>query len=333
MTRRIAVMTGDGDAPGMNAIIRAVTRTALHYGWDVTGVCDGYKGLISGDLVSLTARDVEGIVQRGGSLLDSFACKDIATESGQMRALAHLTEHKIDALVVIGGGVSLVCACELSRAGFPVNGVAASVENDLAGFDMVVGVDTALNIALDAIDQLKLARSHDCAARLVEVAGRKCGYLAVVSGIAGGAEVFVIPEVLSTPEQIELEVHTLRERGVSQPLIIIAEGATPNADQLTRHFMRSDPPGRRLHETRLAHAQRRAAPNAFDRMLGTRFGACIVDALARGEYGVVAGSLQGEMRTIPLADVVGKSQGVDPEFIRLADVFAPTRMSVKSSTT
>jgi 6-phosphofructokinase 1 len=333
MTRRIAVLTGDNDAPGMNAVIRAVTRTALHYGWAVMGVCDGFRGLITGDFVPLTTRDVEGIIHRSGSLLDSVDSKEILARGGQKSALKNLAEHNVDALIVIGGEKSLAGAAALSRSGFPVNGVAASIENDLAGFDMIVGVDTALNIALDAIDQLKIAGSSNCGAFLVEVAGRKCGYLAVVSGIAGGAEVIVMPEVETTPQQIEDEVNALGKRGTLHPLIVIAEGAAHNADQIMRHFGRGNGSGRRLHDTRLGHAQRRAAPNAFDRMLGTRFGACAIDALERGEYGVVAGSLHGEMLTIPLHEVVGKTRGIDPDFVRLADVFAPSVLSVKSSAT
>lgn len=318
MIRRIAVMTGDDDAPGMNAVIRAVTRMALHYGWETIGICDGFAGLLSGDFIPLTPGSMQGIIQRGGTMLGSIDSSRFSTETGQKLALHNLAEREIDALIVIGGGEAQAGAYGLSQLGFAVNGVAASVENDLVGSDITIGVDTALNIALDAIDHLKITKPAEGGAILVEVAGRTCGYLALVSAIASGAETAVIPEVETTPEQVEDAIRIYHERGIVHPVLLVAEGATCNVDRLVRHFAQGDPLNRKALPTRLAHIQRRAAPNAYDRLLGTFLGACAVDALARGEYGVVAGSAGGEMRTKPFAEVVGKTREISADLMRLA---------------
>jgi 6-phosphofructokinase 1 len=226
--KRIAVLTSGGDAPGMNAAIRAVVRTGVDRGWDVFGVRHGYLGLIGGDLVPLGRRDVSGIVQLGGTMLGSARCPEFKTEEGRMQALRSLNEHDIEALVVIGGNGSQTGAHALSQMGFPVVGVASTIDNDLYGSEVTIGVDTALNIALEAIDRLKVTASSHQRAFLVEVMGRECGYLALMSGIAGGAEAVVIPEAETDPEAIATELCSAYERGKSHALVVVAEGARYN---------------------------------------------------------------------------------------------------------
>ena len=191
--KRIGVLTSGGDAPGMNAAVRAVVRAGLHKGWEVFGVRHGYAGLVAGAIEALTARDVGRIIQRGGTMLGSARCPEFATEKTRRTALAALERHHIGALVVIGGNGSQAGAQALGEMGLPVVGVASTIDNDLCGSDITIGVDTALNIALEAIDRLKTTASSHQRAFLVEVMGRGCGYLALLAGLTGGAEVVVIP--------------------------------------------------------------------------------------------------------------------------------------------
>ena len=321
--KRIAVLTSGGDAPGMNAAIRAVVRTGIDKGWEVFGVRHGYSGLIADNVTPLGARDVSGIIQQGGTALGSARCPEFKTEAGRLKALRVLNQRGIDALVVIGGNGSQTGAHALSAMGFPVVGVASTIDNDLYGSDITIGVDTALDIALEAIDRLKTTASSHQRAFLVEVMGRDCGYLALMSGIAGGAEVVVIPEVETDPDAIAAELRSAYERGKSHALVVVAEGAKYNAEALARHFARHrERLGFDLRVTTLGHVQRGGAPNAFDRVLGTRLGAGATEALARGEYGVLVGLVKSEVTTTPLAEVVSGQKTLDLYLWELARVLA-----------
>jgi 6-phosphofructokinase 1 len=227
--KRIAVLTSGGDAPGMNAAIRAVVRTGIEKGWDVFGIRHGYVGLIASNIVLLEARDVGGIIQRGGTMLGSARCPEFRTEEGRLKALRTLHQNDIEALVVIGGNGSQTGAYALSEMGFPVVGVASTIDNDLYGTEISIGVDTALDVALEAIDRLKVTASSHQRAFLVEVMGRKCGYLALMAGIAGGAEVIIIPEVETDPEAVAAELRAAYERGKPHALGVVAEGAPRTA--------------------------------------------------------------------------------------------------------
>jgi 6-phosphofructokinase 1 len=320
---RIAVLTSGGDAPGMNAAIRAVTRTGLEQGWEVFGVRHGYAGLLDSEFVPLNARSVGGVIQQGGTFLGSARSQEFATNEGRKTAVRNLAKKGIDALVVIGGNGSQAGANALSQMGFPVNGVASTIDNDLMGSDITIGVDTALNIALEAIDRLKVTASSHQRAFLVEVMGRNCGYLALMAGIAGGAEAIVIPEFETTPEQVAAAIQQAYERGKAHAIVVVAEGATYEADKLSQFFaQRKDELGFDLRATTLGHVQRGGAPGAYDRILGTRLGYCAVEALARGEYGVLAGSIRGEIITTPLAEIAGKTKTVDEKLLQMANVLA-----------
>ncbi len=321
--KRIAVLTSGGDAPGMNAAIRAVVRTGIEKGWEVFGVHHGYVGLISGDLAPLGARDVGGIIQQGGTVLGSARCPEFKTEEGRLKALHALRQHDIEALVVIGGNGSQTGAHALSQMGFPVVGVASTIDNDLYGTEISIGVDTALDVALEAIDRLKVTASSHQRAFLVEVMGRECGYLALVAGIAGGAEAIVIPEVETDPEALAAELRAAYERGKAHALVVVAEGAQYNAEGLARYFqVHQDRLGFELRVTTLGHVQRGGAPGAFDRLLATRLGAAATEHLARGEHGVLMGLLKGEIAATPLAEVVANKKPLDLRLLELACVLA-----------
>lgn len=321
--KRIAVLTSGGDAPGMNAAIRAVVRTGIDRGWEVFGVRHGYAGLIAGVMEALTARDVGGILQRGGTILGSARSPEFHTEAGRRTALRHLGERGIEAMVVIGGNGSQTGAHTLSQMGFPVVGVASTIDNDLYGSDITIGVDTALNIALEAIDRLKTTASSHQRAFLVEVMGRDSGYLALMAGIAGGAEAVVIPELDADPDVVAAELRAAYERGKLHALVVVAEGAKYNAEAMAHHFRDHQAElGFQLRVTTLGHVQRGGAPGAFDRILATRLGAGATEALARGEHGVLVGFVKGEVTTTPLGEVVGKKKPLDLRLLELSQVLA-----------
>jgi 6-phosphofructokinase 1 len=321
--KRIAVLTSGGDAPGMNAAIRAVVRTGLDRGWEVFGVRNGYAGLIAGVVESFTARDVGGILQRGGTILGSARSREFQTEEGQRTAIRQLRQREIEALVIIGGNGSQTGAYHLSQMGFPVVGVASTIDNDLYGSDITIGVDTALNIALEAIDRLKTTASSHQRAFLVEVMGRDCGYLTLMAGIAGGAEAVVIPEFETDPETVAAELRAAYERGKPHALVVVAEGVKNNAEAMAAHFREHrEQLGFDLRVTTLGHVQRGGAPGAFDRILATRLGAGATEALARGESGALVGTLKGEVKTTLLAEVVGKKKPLDLHLLELSRVLA-----------
>lgn len=318
---RIGILTSGGDAPGMNGAVRAVTRCALDLGWRVFGVRRGFSGCIEGNFVELDARAVGGIIQHGGTMLGSARCPEFQTEEGRQIGLDRLRDHGIEGLVVIGGNGSQTGAYELSCCNYPVVGIASTIDNDLSGSDVTIGVDTALNIALEAIDRLKVTASSHQRAFLVEVMGRNCGYIALMSGIAGGAEVIVIPEIETTPEEVAAALHAAYERGKAHALAVVAEGARYNAEALVAYFRENRARiGFQLRTTTLGHVQRGGAPTAFDRLLATRLGAGAVAALARGETGVLVGMVQGQVTTTPLSAIVGIQKPIDPDLFELARI-------------
>jgi 6-phosphofructokinase 1 len=321
--KRMAVLTSGGDAPGMNAAIRAVVRTGIERGWDVSGIRHGYVGLITGNIVPLGARDVGGIIQQGGTMLGSARCLEFETHEGRQKALRTLHDNNIEALVVIGGNGSQTGAYALSQMDFPVVGIASTIDNDLYGSEITIGVDTALNIALEAIDRLKVTASSHQRAFVVETMGRECGYLALVAGITGGAEAIIIPEAETDPEVVAAELRNAYERGKPHALVVVAEGAKYNAAGLDHYFkVHRERLGFELRVTVLGHVQRGGAPGAFDRLLATRLGAAAIDHLARDEHGVLVGLLKGEITATPLAEVVTHKKPLDVHLLELARVLA-----------
>ncbi len=321
--KRIAVVTSGGDAPGMNAAIRSIVRTALHRGWEVFGVNQGYKGLIEGNLVPLGVRDVSGILEQGGTILGSARSAEFQTREGQHRAVRHLREQRIEALVAIGGNGSQKGAQALFKLGFPVVGVASTIDNDLYGSEITIGVDTALNIALEAIDRLKVTASSHHRAFIVEVMGRNHGYLALMAGIAGGAEMIVIPEVDTGPEEVAEEISSAYARGKRHAMIVVSEGARMNAAELARHFKEHED---RLHfelrVTILGHVQRGGSPTAFDRLLATRLGAAAVEQLGKKGVGFLMGLNEGRITATPLSEAASRVKKLNLRLLKLARILA-----------
>lgn len=318
MINNIAVLTSGGDAPGMNAAIRAVVRCGIAQGWRVFGVRNGYQGLINGRIETMGTRDVGGIMQQGGTILGSARSEEFLTEDGRTQAIRNLNQRDIDALVVIGGNGSQAGACELYKMGFPVVGVASTIDNDLVGSDITIGVDTALNVALEAIDRLKVTASSHQRAFILEVMGRNCGYLALAAGVAGGAEAITLPEMKTDPEEIAEELRLAYAHGKNHAIVVAAEGAYYNAAKLTEYFTEHrERLGFSVRSTILGHVQRGGEPGASDRILASRLGCGAVQAIAREEFGVLTGMIKNEVTTTPYDEVIGKVKQLDENLINL----------------
>ena len=321
--KAIAILTSGGDAPGMNAAIRAVTRRALNRDIAVFGVREGWQGLIDDRMTRLNARDVGGIIQIGGTFLGSARSQEFREESGRSKALRNLATRGIDALVVIGGNGSQTGSAALHSLGFPVVGIASTIDNDLYGTDVTIGCDTAINVTLEAIDNLRTTGSSHTRAFLVETMGRNCGYLAMMAGLAGGAEVISTPEFEVSAFEIAERLRAAYDRGKTHAIVVIAEGVTENAARILAHFEKDrDMVGFELRATVLGHVVRGAPPTAFDRLLATRLGVAALTSLAEGVSGVLVGEQRGEITRTPLAEIAGRTKPISTNLIELARVLA-----------
>lgn len=306
----------------MNAAIRAVVRSGVARGLQVFGVRDGYSGLVEGHFVPLDARDVGGIIETGGTLLGSSRCAAMTREEGQLAAMEQLLRLGIGTLVVIGGNGSQTGAAALSARGLPVIGIASTIDNDIRAVDITIGATTAVETALGAIDRLRVTASSHHRAFVIETMGRDCGYLALISGITGGAEAIVIPEAEMTPEEVAQCLRAARDRGKSHAIVVVAEGARNNADALARWFdEHSVRLGFELRVTRLGHVQRGGPPCAFDRLIATRLGAAAIDLAGSSRHGLLLGMTGGEVKATALAAATGRKP-MDAGLLALAGVLA-----------
>ncbi len=323
MMRRIAILTSGGDAPGMNAAVRAATRAALAQGWEIYGVRNGYAGLIADSMEPLRARDVGGIIQRGGTVLGSARCAEFREEAGRAKALHNLARREINALVVIGGNGSQTGSALLAATGFPVIGLASTIDNDVFGTDVSIGVDTAVNVTLEAIDRLRTTGASHQRAFLVETMGRSCGHIALLAGIAGGAEVIAIPEREVMPQEVAERLGAAYQRGKTHAIVVVAEGARHGAQSMMRYFEKHKAKiGFELRVTTLGHVVRGGIPSAFDRVLATRLGAAAIDWLARDTAGVLLGMRGSDIVATPLSEIVGNTRPIDIALLDMARVLA-----------
>src|SRR6266498_1066991 len=298
----IGVLTSGGDAPGMNAAIRAVVRTAMANNVKVLGVLNGYEGLLNGEFRPMGARDVGGILQRGGTILQTRRSERFKESKGQREAIRRMNEAQMDALVVIGGDGSLNGAHALAKQGIKVIGVPASIDNDIWGSDMAIGVDTALNTIMEAVDKLRDTASSHSRAFVVETMGRNSGYLAVMAAIVCGAEIVLMPEVQSTVDEIAASVEESYRRGKTHAIIMVAEGANIRATDLARIIDEMDV-GFKTRVTILGHIQRGGHPTGFDRLLAARMGTKAVELLLEGQTDVMVGLKGMGLAPIPLDEV------------------------------
>src|SRR6266540_2282938 len=315
--KKIGILTSGGDCSGMNAAIRSAVRTAISRGVEIFGIRKGYLGLMKSDFMVMDSKSVAGVLQRGGTFLQSARCEEFRHEAGQRQALDNLATLGIEGLVIIGGDGSLQGALALDRHDFPVIGVPASIDNDIPFTDMALGVDTALNNIIYAVDCIKdTASSHD-RAFIIEVMGRNSGYLATIAAIASGAEYAIVPEVEFDLSEICEQLHYRYTEGKSNAIIIMAEGAGRAqviADSI-KHAI-----GFETRVTVLGHYQRGGAPSVFDRLLGSRFGKLAVELLLNGERGKMVGLACHEIVATPLQEVVKGSKRPEHDMLRMAEV-------------
>jgi 6-phosphofructokinase 1 len=317
--KRIGVLTSGGDGPGLNPCIRAVTRTAIAMGMDVMGIRRGYTGLINGELDPLDARSVGGILAKGGTFLGTTRLPEFKELRYQRQAIRVLNQHSVDGLVVIGGNGSLSGALALYKLGFPTIGVPGTIDNDVGGTDMAVGVDTTLNTVLDAIDKIKDTASSHQRAFLIEVMGRDCGYLALMAGIAGGAEMILIPEIPTSLEAVAECLTDAYMRGKAHAILVAAEGYKPGTQAVLDYLgERKEELGFSMRVTVLGHVQRGGSPSAYDRILATRLGAAAIRGLAEGKSGTVTGMLGGKISYTPLEEAVAHLRPVDERIYDIA---------------
>jgi phosphofructokinase-like protein len=344
MYKTIGIVTGGGDAPGLNAVIRAVVKTAVgEYGMRVVGIEDSFEGLLGETRArELTPADVRGLLPRGGTILGSrnrgrFVKREESGvknkhEESCVEALENLSRLGIEALIVLGGEGTLAIASELDCLGFPVIGVPKTIDNDLACTELTFGFVTALDIATEALDRLHTtAESHD-RVMILEVMGRHAGWIALHSGIAGGADVILIPEIPFSVEAVAQKIEDRESSGSQFSIIVVAEGAqevgrdsiyqekgdVESAPRLggIGNYLRGELERLTGKETRcvvLGHLQRGGSPNAFDRLLATNFGACAVRALMQGERGVMVALQASNIRTVPLSEAVANIKSVRPD--------------------
>ncbi|MDE3087956.1 MAG: 6-phosphofructokinase [Chloroflexota bacterium] len=319
--KRLAVLTSGGDAPGMNPAIRAVVRMSLALELEVYGVERGYQGLMEADFHALGLREIGGILGRGGTILQSARTEEFRTENGRRKALHNLNAAGIDGLIIIGGDGTHQGAYALSKMGFPLVTIPSTIDNDLCFTDLTLGVDTALNTVLDAIDKIRDTASSHQRAFLIETMGRNSGYLALMSGIAGGAEIVLIPEAPMTPEQVLEGIQTQYALGKAHSIIVAAEGHRPDTQQVYEYLRaREHECGFTVRMTILGHIQRGGRPTAFERVLATRLAVAAVENLTAGHTGVMVGLVGNKIQVTDLAQVVACHKGVDLQFFDLANM-------------
>jgi len=318
--KRIALLTSGGDCPGMNAAIRSIVRTCLSMNIQPFGVEQGYKGLIENRIFPMDSKSVANIIQRGGTILRSARSEQFKTKEGRDIAVDHLKKNNIDGLIVIGGDGSLTGANILYKDyGINVVGLPGSIDNDIYGTDMSIGVDTALNTILKCIDTINdTASSHD-RTFLIEVMGRNCGYLALMSAIAGGAEAVLIPEVSYDIEGIIKKIKKRYEEGKTRSIIVVAEGVGSAYDFGKVFGMIG---GFDTRITVLGHIQRGGSPTIFDRILATRLGTAAVEALVSGKSGVMIGLQKTQMAQVPFEEVFGNKKKIDKKLLEIAEILS-----------
>lgn len=320
--KNIAVFTSGGDAPGMNAAIRAVVRTALFHGLNVFGIRRGYDGMVHGDIFPMEAKSVANIIQRGGTILKTARSEEFRTPEGRKKAFENLQKHDINGLIAIGGDGTFTGASRfMEEYDIPVIGIPGTIDNDLAGTDFTIGYDTAVNTAIDAVDKIRdTAESHD---RLfvVEVMGRDSGLIALRTGIATGAEAVLIPEIKVDYEAMMDRLDRTRKNKSSR-IIIVAEGDDAGggfavADRIKARFPHYD-----VRISILGHIQRGGRPTCLDRVLASRLGVGAVEGLLAGRSGEMAGSIHGEVEFTPFKNAIKHIGTINENLVRIVEILS-----------
>ena len=343
LAMRIGVLTGGGDAPGLNAAIRAVTRAALREEWEVLGFKNGWLGVLEKDYIELRRSSVTGILPRGGTILGTSRTNPFKRPGGEQQVVENLKELKVDALIPIGGEDTLGVALRLAPKGVHLVGIPKTIDNDLPGTDYSIGFDTAMGVVMDAVDRLHPTAEAHHRVMVLEVMGRDVGWVATLGGLAGGADLILIPVVPFTLDQVA--AHLKRRHGELKrtfSVIIVAEGAKPQdlqeaiveetkVDEFGHarlggigHLLAERIEKLTGYETRvtvLGHLQRGGSPSGFDRILATRLGVAAVELVKQGAFGVMVALKGRQILSVPLKEGISRTRTVDPEFYKLAQVF------------
>ncbi len=321
--QKIAVFTSGGDSPGMNAAIRAVTRTALANNLEIIGIYDGYQGMIDGRFIPLQSHSVSNIIQRGGTILRSARCQAFRTVEGRQKAFENLQKHQIDAVVAIGGDGTFTGAWVFSKEHqIPFVGLPGTIDNDLFGTDNCIGYDTALNTVVQAVDKIRDTADSHHRLFFIEVMGRDAGFIALRSGIATGAEAILIPETRTYIPELIKKLENGWERHKNSMIIIVAEGddaggAYEIARQVKQQFDHYD-----MRVTILGHIQRGGSPSAYDRVLASTLGNAAVNALLEGKQNVMVGLVNNQIAYTPFEKAIKHHQQINPQLLQLADILS-----------
>lgn len=321
--KKVAIMTSGGDAPGMNACIRAAVRGAVYHGIDIYGIYRGYDGMIEGDIIQLKSHSVSNIIQKGGTILKSARSKEFMTVEGRKKAYDQLQKFGIEGLITVGGdGTFAGAKIFFEEFGMPVIGAPGTIDNDLYGTDNTIGFDTAVNTALEAIDKIRdTANSHN---RLffIEVMGRDSGYIAIRSGIGGGAELVMVPETSTSITEVIATLQAGWDRQKTSSIVVVAEGdeegnAMEIAEKVKKEIQQKD-----IRVSILGHIQRGGSPSAQDRILASRLGLGALEGLLNGEKNVMAGIINDKLVYTPFAESIGKTKPLNQELIRMVSILS-----------
>ena len=343
---KIGILTGGGDCPGLNAVIRAIVRKSLTYGWESIGIENGWKGLVEIDTRPLDMNAVSGILQKGGTILGTSRTNPYKLDGGEMKVIENAKKLGLDALIAIGGEDTLGVANKLAKTGFKVVGVPKTIDNDLNGTDYTFGFDTAVNIAMDAIDRIHTTAESHHRAMIIEVMGRHAGWIAMHAGIAGGADLILIPEKEIKLDEVIKVMDDREKRGRTFSIIVVAEGAKiSESDQKSSEMVLQDEKldafghvrlggianllaeiiekktGVETRATVLGHIQRGGSPTAYDRVLGSRFGVQAVEMVKEGKFGRMAALRGTEIIDIPIQEAVESLKTVGDDFYDVARTF------------
>lgn len=321
--RKIALLTSGGDAPGMNAAIRAVVRAAIFHGLEVMGSLRGYQGLIENRLFAMNSKSVSNIIQRGGTILESARSEAFRTVEGRRLANQHLREHGVDALVVIGGDGSFTGAGLLgTEFDFPVVGIPGTIDNDLDGTDHTIGYDTALNTVIEAVDKIRDTASSHSRLFFIEVMGRDAGFLALHGGIACGAEAILVPEIETDYGRLDnyLSGHYIKDK--SSSIVLVAEGEHCGGAMKAAEWVRREHPEYDVRVSILGHIQRGGAPSAFDRVVASRMGVSAIEALLAGKREVMIGLANNEIVQVPFEQAIKHKKPLDPGLLALIEILS-----------
>jgi 6-phosphofructokinase 1 len=321
--KNIAVFTSGGDAPGMNACVRAVVRAAIHNQINIFGIYRGYEGMINGDIRPLTSQSVSNIIQRGGTVLKSARSEEFRTKEGRIKAFHNLQKYNIEGLIAVGGNGTFTGATLFHEEfGIPTIGCPGTIDNDLYGTDFTIGFDTAVNTALDAIDKIRdTADSHD-RVFFIEVMGRDSGYIALRSAIGGGAEMVLIPE---KPDSMDDIIERLRSgwgRTKRSFIVIVAEGEEMGNASEIAHRVKQELPYLDIRVSNLGHVQRGGAPSAVDRVIASRMGLAAVEALLHGKSDMMVGIVNSKIKFTPFKETFKKKREQIAEMLKLVEVLS-----------